>query len=64
VVSPKRSVPLTFSELTAALRAAIVIIRWQLRRRALAAARTEVVTMPATRFPADHVSSSAGSRNP
>jgi hypothetical protein len=36
--------------------AAIVITRWQLRRRALAAARTRVVTMPDNRFPADQVS--------
>src|SRR5690348_3143073 len=35
--------------------AAITITRWQLRRRALAATRTRVVTMPATRFPADQV---------
>jgi hypothetical protein len=39
--------------------AAIVITRWQLRRIALAAARTPVVTMPTIRFSADHVSSSA-----
>jgi hypothetical protein len=40
--------------------AAIVITRWQLRRRALAAARTQVVAMPAIRFPADQVSGPAG----
>jgi hypothetical protein len=34
--------------------AAIVITRWQLRRIALAGARTPVVTMPANRFSADH----------
>jgi hypothetical protein len=39
--------------------AAIVITRWQLRRIALAAARTPVVTMPANRFPADQLSSPA-----
>src|SRR5690348_9183947 len=39
--------------------AAIVITRWQLRRRALAAARPRVVTVPATRFSADHVSGPA-----
>src|SRR5262249_31938476 len=39
--------------------AAIAITRWNLRGRALAAARTRVVTMPAIRFSADHVSSSA-----
>src|SRR5690242_7847165 len=33
--------------------AAIVITRWQLRRRALAAARTRVVTMPTAGFAAD-----------
>jgi hypothetical protein len=36
--------------------AAIVITRWQLRRRALAAARTRVVTMPTVGSAADHVS--------
>ncbi len=36
--------------------AAIVITRWQLRRRALAAARTRVVTMPAIRVTADQAS--------
>ena len=36
--------------------AAIMITRWQLRRRALAAARTRVVTMPTVEFAADHVS--------
>ena len=36
--------------------AAIMITRWQLRRRALAAARTRVVTMPTAGFAADHVS--------
>jgi hypothetical protein len=40
--------------------AAIVVTRWQLRRRALTAARTEVVTMPATRVSADQVSGPAG----
>ena len=40
--------------------AAIVITRWQLRRRALAAARTRVVAMPAIRFPAGQVSGPAG----
>ena len=35
--------------------AAITITRWQLRRSALTAARTEVVTMPANRFLADQV---------
>ena len=40
--------------------AAIVITRWQRRRRALAAARTRVVAMPAIRFPADQVSGPAG----
>jgi hypothetical protein len=39
--------------------AAIVITRWQLCRRALAAARTRVVTMPATRFSADQVNGPA-----
>ena len=39
--------------------AAIVFTRWQLRRRALTAARTRVVTMPANRFPADQVSGPA-----
>ena len=39
--------------------AAIVITRWQLRRGALAAARTRVVAMPAIRFPADQVSGPA-----
>ena len=39
--------------------AAIVITRWQLRRGALAAARTRVVAMPAIRFPADQVSDPA-----
>jgi hypothetical protein len=39
--------------------AAIAMTRWQLRRAALAAARTRVVTMPASRFPADQVSSPA-----
>jgi hypothetical protein len=37
--------------------AAIVITRWQLRRIALAGARTPVVTMPANRFSADHSNS-------
>jgi hypothetical protein len=40
--------------------AAIVITRWQLRRMALAAARTRVVTMPATPVSSDQVSGSAG----
>ena len=40
--------------------AAIVITRWQLRRRALAAARTRVIAVPAIRFPADQVSGPAG----
>ena len=40
--------------------AAIAITRWQLRCRALTAARTEVVTMPANRFSADQVSGPAG----
>jgi hypothetical protein len=35
--------------------AAIVVTRWQLRRRALAAARTRVVTMPTAGFAAEHV---------
>jgi hypothetical protein len=39
--------------------AAIVITRWQLRGRALTAARTRVVTTPANRFPADQVSGPA-----
>lgn len=39
--------------------AAIVISRWQFRRRALAAARTRVVARPAIRFPADHASGPA-----
>jgi hypothetical protein len=39
--------------------AAITITRWQLRRRALTAARTGVVTMPTTRFSADQVSGPA-----
>ena len=39
--------------------ATIVITRWQLRRRALAAARTRVVTMPAIRFSSDQVSGPA-----
>jgi hypothetical protein len=39
--------------------AAIVITRWQLRRRALAAARSRVAAMPATRLPADQVSGPA-----
>ena len=39
--------------------AAIAIIRWQLRRSALAAARTRVVTMPAVRFSANQVSGPA-----
>jgi hypothetical protein len=37
--------------------AAIAMTRWQLHRRALAAARTPVITMPASRFPADHSNS-------
>ena len=40
--------------------AAMVITRWQLRRRALAAARTRVLAPPVIRFSADHVSSPAG----
>ena len=40
--------------------AAIVITRWQLRRRALAAARTRTVATPIIRFPADQVSDPAG----
>ena len=40
--------------------AAIVITRWQRRRRALAAARTRVVAMPAIRFPADQPVGPAG----
>jgi hypothetical protein len=40
--------------------AAMVITRWQLRRRALTAARTRVVTMPANRFSADQVDGRAG----
>jgi hypothetical protein len=40
--------------------AAIVITRWQLRRGALAAARTRVVAMPAIRFPADQPVGPAG----
>jgi hypothetical protein len=39
--------------------AAIVIARWQLRRRELAAGWTRVVTTPAIRFPADQVSGPA-----
>ena len=40
--------------------AAIVITRRQLRRRALAAARTRTVATPIIRFPADQVSDPAG----
>lgn len=40
--------------------AAIVITRWQLCRRPLAASRTRVVTMPTIRFSADQVSGPAG----
>jgi hypothetical protein len=40
--------------------AAIVITRWQLRRRALAAARTRVLATPIIRLSADHVSGPAG----
>ena len=40
--------------------AAIVITRWQLRRRALAAARIPVVTMPTVGFAAEHSSGPAG----
>ena len=36
--------------------AAIVITRWQLRCRALTAARTRVLAPPAIRFPAEHIS--------
>jgi hypothetical protein len=39
--------------------AAIIITRWQLRRRALAAARTRVVTMSTIGFAADQVSGPA-----
>lgn len=38
---------------------AIVLIRWQLRRRTLAAARTRVATMPTIRVSPDHLSSPA-----
>ena len=40
--------------------AAIVITRWQRRRRAFAAARTRVVIMPAIRLPVDQVSGPPG----
>jgi len=40
--------------------AAITITRWQLHRKALAAARTRVVTMPTIRFSADQASGPAG----
>ena len=40
--------------------AAVVISRWQLRRRALAAARTRVITTSTIRFPADEVRGPAG----
>jgi hypothetical protein len=40
--------------------AVIVITRWQLRRRALAAARTRVVVMSTIRVPPDQVSGPAG----
>ena len=40
--------------------AAIVFARWQLRRRALAAARTRVITMPTIRYAAEQVSGPAG----
>jgi hypothetical protein len=40
--------------------AAIVITRWQLRRRPLAASRTSVLATPAIRFSADQVSGPAG----
>jgi hypothetical protein len=39
--------------------AAIVVTRWQLRRRALVAARTPVVTMPTIGFAAEQVSDPA-----
>lgn len=40
--------------------AAIVLTRWQLRRRSLAAAQTRVVTMPTVGFAAEHASGLAG----
>src|SRR5215510_11900126 len=40
--------------------AAIVITHWQLRRRALAAARTRVLATPIIRFSSDLVSGPAG----
>jgi hypothetical protein len=40
--------------------AAIVITRWQLRRRALAVARTRVLATPTIRFSADQVRGPAG----
>jgi hypothetical protein len=40
--------------------AVVVIARWQLRRKALAAARTRVIAMPTVGFAADHVSSPVG----
>src|SRR5690348_11267570 len=39
--------------------AAIVVTRWQLRRRALAAGRTRVITMPTIRYAAEQVSGPA-----
>jgi hypothetical protein len=46
--------------LAAVTGAAIVITRWQLRRRALAAARTRVLATPIIRFSADQVRGPAG----